>query len=210
VRALGEWVYRWISADRDRASRILGAVTPPQPVHRFGMASSVVALLALVLVQAVLSRSPTLGLKALVPLEWRLISLGQLNQSWRMFAPYPTLEDGWYVIEGITADGRRVDAWNGGGSPSYAKPADLWPLYRTSQWQKYLTNIYMRRFREYRVHFGRYLCQSWNARHEGGDRIELVYVNFMLEPTAEPGAPMSAATKESVLKYECSGRQAET
>jgi predicted DCC family thiol-disulfide oxidoreductase YuxK len=204
ARAIGERFYRWISSDRDRASRLLGRLTPPPPRLRFGVASSVVALLALVLVEATLARRPTLGLAALKPLEGKLIQLGQLGQSWRMFAPYPNTDDGWYVIEGITADGRRVDVWNGGGAPDYTKPADLWPRYRNSQWQKYLVNIWQRRNRGYRVYFGRYLCREWNEHHPELDRVDMVYVNYVLEMTPPPGASPPSATRESVFRSDCS------
>jgi predicted DCC family thiol-disulfide oxidoreductase YuxK len=204
ARAIGERIYRWISSDRDRASRLLGRLTPPPPRPRFGVASSVVALLALVLVEATLARRPTLGLAALKPAEGKLIQLGQLGQSWRMFAPHPNTDDGWYVIEGITADGRRVDVWNGGGAPDYAKPADLWPLYRNSQWQKYLVNVWQRRNRGYRVYFGRYLCREWNERHAGPDRVDMVYIKYMLETTPPPGRSSPEPSKESVLHHTCS------
>jgi predicted DCC family thiol-disulfide oxidoreductase YuxK len=203
ARAIGERVYRWVSSDRKRAAQILRAVTPPPPRAQFGLVSSVVALLALVLVEATLSRRPTLGLAPLKVIEAKLITLGQLGQSWRMFAPYPNRDDGWYVMEGITKDGRRVDLWNGGGAPSYKKPADLWPLYRNSQWQKYLTNIWQRRNRDYRVYLGRYLCREWNEGHHGSEQIDMLYVNFMLEWTPPPGEPISTPKKESVLRHDC-------
>jgi predicted DCC family thiol-disulfide oxidoreductase YuxK len=203
ARLVGERLYRAISNDRSRASRVLEALTPPAPRLRLGLAGSAVALVALVLVEAALARRPTLDLEVLKPVERKLITLGQLGQSWQMFAPYPTMDDGWYVIEGLTADGRRLDIWNGGGPPDYAKPPDLWPLYRNSQWQKYLTNMWQRRNREYRVYFGEYLCRSWNARHPISDQVELLYVNYMLEWTPRPGDSPAAPTKESVLRYSC-------
>jgi predicted DCC family thiol-disulfide oxidoreductase YuxK len=206
ARVIGERVYRWVSGDRDRASRLLQRLVPPPPVSSYSTASSIVALICLLLIEATLARRPTMGIQPLAAVEWKLVTLGQLGQSWRMFAPFPNTDDGWYVMEGITADGRRIDVWNGGGTPDYRKPPDLWPLYRNSQWQKYLINIWLRRNRGYRGYFGRYLCNRWNERHTGDDRIELVYVNYMLEWTPAPGTPVAAPTKESVLRQECGGR----
>lgn len=206
ARAIGGQVYRWVSGDRERASRLLQRLVPPAPVASFGAVSSVAALVSLVLMEATLARRPTMGIAALSTVEWKLISLGQLGQSWRMFAPFPNTDDGWYVMEGITEDGRRVDVWNGGGAPDYRKPADLWPLYRNSQWQKYLVNIWQGRNSEYRPYFGRYLCNRWNEHHGGKDRIELVYVNFMLEWTPPPGEMAAEPTKESVFRQECGKR----
>jgi hypothetical protein len=125
-----------------------------------------------------------------------------------MFAPYPTTDDGWYVMEGITKDGRRIDIWNGGGLPDYSKPAEVWHFYRNSQWQKYLTNLWLRRNRRYRVYLGDYLCRTWNEAHPGNDQVELVYVKYMLEITPSPDKPMPSPTKESVLLHNCTGKVA--
>jgi predicted DCC family thiol-disulfide oxidoreductase YuxK len=207
-RAIGERVYRWISADRNRAARLLARITPPPPRERFGVASNVLALIALVLVEAVLARRPTIKVEAVEETERLLITLVQLGQSWRMFAPYPTLDDGWYVMEGITRDGRRVDIWMGEDHPDYDKPADVWATYKDSQWQKYLTNMWQRGRRQDRDDFGRYLCRTWNERHSGQAQIDLVYVNYMVEWTPEPGKPAAPATKQSVFQYNCTGQAA--
>jgi hypothetical protein len=205
ARFVGHRVYGWISADRDRAATALSRITPAPPPARFGPATSLVALACLVLVEATLSRRPTLGIERLGPLEGRLVSLGQLGQSWRMFAPYPTMDDGWYVMEGITADGRRIDIWNGGGQPDYRKPAEVYRLYRNPQWQKYLNNLWQRSFSDYRGYLGDYLCRQWNRRHSGKDVVELIYVNYMLEPTPEPEQPLPDPRKESILRHTCAG-----
>jgi hypothetical protein len=119
-----------------------------------------------------------------------------------MFAPHPTFDDGWFVMEGITREGGRVDVWNG-GAPTYAKPAYVWPLFRDSQWQKYLTNLRQRRNRNYRDEFGDYLCRRWNRRHVEGATLEIVYVKYMMEWTPPPGQPLPLPEKESVLRHTC-------
>jgi predicted DCC family thiol-disulfide oxidoreductase YuxK len=200
---MGERIYRLISADRTGAARRLAAILPPAPRTTFGLLSSLLPIIALVLVEAALSRRPTMGLQSLRLVEPQLISLTQLGQSWRMFAPYPDMEDGWYVIEGVTNDGRRLDVWNDGGEPSYARPDDFWSLYRNSQWQKYLTNMWQRRNKGFRPYLGTYLCREWNQAHDPRDQIELVYVNYMLEETPPPGEPKRSAERQSVLRHTC-------
>ncbi len=186
----------WLTAIRPART------TPPRPRRRFELVTGVAAVVALILIEAALSRRPTLNISLLWPAERRLISLTQVGQSWRMFAPHPTFDDGWFVMEGITREGGRVDVWNG-GAPTYAKPAYVWPLFRDSQWQKYLTNLRQRRNRNYRDEFGDYLCRRWNRRHVEGATLEIVYVKYMMEWTPPPGQPLPLPEKESVLRHTC-------
>ena len=125
-----------------------------------------------------------------------------------MFAPYPTIDDGWFVMEGITRDGRRMDVWTGAGHPDYHKPADVWTAVSEPAVAEVPDQPMARRNRQYRDEFGRYLCQTWNERHSGQAQVELVYVNYMVEWTPEPGKPAAPATKQSVFQYDCTGQAA--
>ena len=131
------------------------------------------------------------------------LPLTALQQQWRLFAPYPTRDGGWYVIEGVRMDGTRFDLWKGGGEPTDAKPADPSVTYRNAQWRKYLGNIWLRGYSDHRLYFGRYLCRRWNTRHVGSERLNLIYINFMSEPTPPPGQPRPQPSKELVWRHYC-------
>jgi Vitamin K-dependent gamma-carboxylase len=177
---------------------------PPAPKQDFGLATSVLVLMCLVLTEAALSRRPTPGLERFMRLEAKLITLTQVNQTWRMFAPFPRRDDGWYVMEGVTRGGSRVDVWKDGGGPDHSKPADFGAHYRNSQWQKFLENLRREGFEGYKPYFGRYLCREWNARHQGMERVDTLHIHYMLEWTPPPGQPAAPAKDEQVLDYTCS------
>jgi predicted DCC family thiol-disulfide oxidoreductase YuxK len=201
ARRLGEAAYRWVATHRTDAGRFLRSVTPPPPREHFGAFSSVVAIAALVFV--LFWNVSTLQARRLPPVWRALGALTQLQQQWRLFAPYPTTDGGWYVIEGVKMDGTRFDLWNGGGKLTDARPADPSVTYRNAQWRKYLGNIWLRSYSDHRLYFGRYLCRNWNARHVGGERLNLIYINFMFEPTPPPGQPRPQVTKELVWRHYC-------
>jgi hypothetical protein len=71
-----------------------------------------------------------------------------LDQSWGMFAPSPSSEDGWFVMPGNLRDGQRVDLmpvtrddYRPHGV-SWEKPQDITSTFENEHWRKYLENIY--------------------------------------------------------------------
>lgn len=201
ARRVGERAYRWIASHRVQSMRLLRALTPPPPRRRPGIVSSGIAIVCLALVLA--WNVSTIGGPA-VPVVWRRVaSLTQLRQQWGMFAPYPNREDGWFVIEGVKLDGTRFDLWRGGGAPTDAKPDDVAATYRNAQWRRYLISLWLASYSEYRVYFGRYLCHTWNTRHEGAQRLNLIYISYLLEFTPPPGQPVPQPTKELVWRHYC-------
>ena len=80
-----------------------------------------VVLLGVAVISAILHDNP------FVPAEWKprraawmvkAIEYPRLLQGWSMFAPEPPYEDGRVVIDGRTADGRKLDPFSG-GEPSF-------------------------------------------------------------------------------------------
>ena len=59
---------------------------------------------------------------------------------WNMFAPEPLPTDRWLKAPATTADGERVDAFNGGAF-TWAKPPDVSATYPSARWRKYVTNV---------------------------------------------------------------------
>jgi hypothetical protein len=176
VEVLGSWLARAQNALIPRLGRLL----PPAPtLPGVGSGLAVLALLFLT----------TLNFTRMLPddsvLE-EMVSDGMLEQRWRMFAPYPTREDGWYIMEGVTADGRSFDLWND-GLPSDNKPVDVSGTYRDIRWSSYLMGLRTERKRDYRPYFARYLCRRWNSSHPVGDRVRLVDIRQVIEYTPEPG-----------------------
>jgi len=139
-----------------------------------------------------------------------VMSVAQIYQRWSMFAPYPRKDDGWYVVDAKLFDGSRVDPMQGGTTPDFEKPDNVAGTYKNSMWRKYLTNIWLRSYNKYRLHFGRYLCRIWNSRQEDPDRrIDTLEISYMLEMTPAPGQPVPLAKKEVIWRHYCFDKPAD-
>lgn len=113
-----------------------------------------------------------------------------LHQQWSMFAPSPPTMDGWHVIPGTLRGGQEVDLMpvtrdDFGMYPvSYEKPLFVADTYETNHWRKYMERAGDEDYPdEVRLSFGRYLCDEWNARHEGSEQLVSFEVVQMVEET---------------------------
>jgi hypothetical protein len=122
----------------------------------------------------------------------RTVPLGPflgLDQYWGMFAPFPSKEDGWYVIPGELRDGDTVNLMSitrddySMHRVSYDKPQDVLATYKNEHWRKYLENIYNQDHAGQRLYFGQYICREWNARHAGAETLETFRIIYMREIT---------------------------
>lgn len=134
--------------------------------------------------------------------------LTRTDQNWNMFAPYPALEDGWYVIEGTLEDGSVIDlsryAMDGSTRPvvNWKKPATISSTFPTSRWQKYMSRLWLRRDRAHRLFFARYICSRWQAEHSSGPRLEGLRIDYMLEVTQRYARP--TVVKTHLYRHDCS------
>jgi hypothetical protein len=201
VRRVGEWLYHRAAAASPAGH--VRALNPPAPKARLGLvANAAVIVCAFLAFDTNFEEFP--GVRLELPVFWRRVAtVLHLHQTWAMFAPHPNRDDGWYVIEGVELDGTRVDLWGGGGRPDYAKPSNVAATYRDTRWRKYLLNIWLADHRAHRLYFGRYLCRTWNDAHSGPQRVNLIYINYMLEETPAPGHPQPPAEKVLVWRHYC-------
>ncbi len=203
VTRWGSELRNWVTVRRLRHPGLRWAFSPAAPSAHLGLISRVVVLLGLLMVFGTsVSNVPAAGVR-LPPFWVGLASFSQLNQMWAMYAGPPFVEDGWYVIDGVLLNGRHADVWRGGAEPTTAKPADVPGTYRSPQWRAYLLRLYASRFYPYRGYFGGYLCRTWNRRHAGDERVNLVYIYFMLEKTVPPGQKQTPAVKDLVWRHYC-------
>ena len=78
-----------------------------------------------------------------------------------MFSPQPSKDDGWFgwkenfVTELLSM---RTD-YNRERSPLAQMIS-----YPNQRWRKYLMNLWLKKYKDYRLHYGRYLCRRWNSR----------------------------------------------
>ena len=113
---------------------------------------------------------------------WRTIAVYfRLDQKWNMFAPYPLKEDGWYVIPGTLRDGTRVDLFQDNSPPRWEKPDDVSATYQSQRWRKYMMNLWLAKYSEQRLYYGKYLCRKWNQNHRGEKQLMTFKIYFQME-----------------------------
>ena len=142
-----------------------------------------------------------------VPEPWRTVTTSvRLDQKWGMFAPFPLIHDGWYVIPGTLKNGDTVNLFFG-GPPSLDpadKPKDVSNLYPNQRWRKYLMNLRRSEYSRQQPYFSQWLCRRWNTRHSGGERLTSIDIYFMRETTPPPGEE-SDVEKVHHLDHQCAG-----
>ncbi len=168
---------------------------------RTGKAGSLVVIGAILTITLLLLAPP---LRPASPNEasasGRLLSMMGWTQRWPMFAPHPTTEDGWYVMEGVTKGGTRVDVW-GGGTSRHQRPTDFAAAYRDTRWLGYLYLVRSGRYESFRNYFSAYLCREWNARHP--DQVDSVLIAFVSERTPPPGVSPPARELQILSDQAC-------
>ncbi len=135
----------------------------------------------------------------------------RLDQNWGMFAPYPLLDDGWFVARGELADGSEVDVWSGGPF-TLDRPESIANTYPNNRWRKYMELLRRRRessHRDFRLQlrFCEYLCQRWNEHHPTEQRVERIELFFVSERSRPPGVPVTHEPRR-LVGYTCSAPSA--
>ncbi|MGZ6140591.1 MAG: HTTM domain-containing protein [Myxococcaceae bacterium] len=184
----------------ERLTRLAAAPPPADAVALPPLVSVLVlGLLATVLVWNIAGLFPGRLVRGdrLERFIWTL----RLEQSWRMFAPYPLTDDGWYVLPGRLRNGREVDVLTG-EAPTWSKPAEVSAMYPNDRWRKYMMNLWSRNNADHRVYLARYLCREWNAGRSPSEQLVTFDMTFMLEPTVEPGR-VPTVRKVALWEHRC-------
>lgn len=145
------------------------------------------------------------GLMAATLLVWNICTVGglprgiyaaltpplqmlRLDQLWNMFAPYPSYEDGWFVIPARKINGEEFDLLHPErGAVRYEKPVHVSEEWRNIRWHKYLERIWSAEFSSNRLYYGQYLCRDWNQHHQGSEQLDTFKIIYMLERSVPIG-----------------------
>jgi hypothetical protein len=198
-------VGRWAEAAGARVARALQGrlvAPPPRPPGTMVNLATLGALSLVVL--SVWSRPALRPFHLRTETDYRdtIFGLTGLGQRWRMFAPRPSEDDGWFMTEGVRKDGSLVDVWTG-ASPTEAKPADFAKAYRSIQWLSFLGLANNPMFSPVRPYLGDYFCRQWNRAHPDSGAIQKLTLYFMLEKTPPPGAPPPRPEKVRSWRQDC-------
>lgn len=113
--------------------------------------------------------------------------LTHVDQVWGMFAPYPSKEDGWYVVPARLADGTEVDVFRNSEPVQWEKPATVSSLYPNERWQKYMENLWQASNSGHRIFVADYWRRQWNSTHEANRQVKSLKIYYMLENTPPEG-----------------------
>jgi hypothetical protein len=142
---------------------------------------------------------------------WRAVFPDDLNpigrllhvdQDWKLFAPQPPVDDGWYVMEGTLGDGRLVNLWDDTQPLPTDKPADVAGTYVNTRWRKQLLNMWAKDFEGHRRPFALYISRRWEAAHPNDPPVVKCDLIWMRVPTPPPGQPVPAAERVLIFSSE--------
>jgi hypothetical protein len=128
----------------------------------------------------------------------------RFDQSWGMFAPRPMLDDGWYVFPGIRRDKTESDVfWN--QPVAWDKASQPSRRFRDEIWRKYVMNLNMGTYTEFRTYFMQYLCRrgNQNLSQNDGARWERIGFYYVREMTPPPGQPYTPVERILVAEEVC-------
>ena len=137
------------------------------------------------------------GLSLLYVLGWNMGTVGRkvipdsllwigylfkLEQHWAMFAPTVFKNDGWFIYQGTTEEGREIDLLRNGLPVDYHKPVRVADLVKNDRWRKYGENIIMKSNSPVRPYLCNYILNEWNVAYPY-QRIHQLKIIYMHEET---------------------------
>ncbi|HAG80213.1 MAG TPA: hypothetical protein DCL61_03355 [Cyanobacteria bacterium UBA12227] len=200
--SLAEKTYQSIIKNPRTASQLAAPLKfrPVQVRTSWGMNIVTLLLLICVLFWNLRSIAPS-TFKIPKPVYWVSWVL-RLDQRWSMFAPFPSKEDGWYVIPGELKDGTEIDVFKNGKPVTWQKPSLVSATYPNERWRKYMMNLWSKKNEKHRLYYGRYLCRNWNSKHKGSKQLKTFKIYFMLEKTL-PNYQPPEVKKVMIWKHNC-------
>lgn len=124
----------------------------------------------------------------------RMVYFLRIDQNWGMFSPGVFKDDGWFVLEGTTADKKKIDIYKGGIPSSPNKPDYVLDYIKDDRWRKYEENYIMVDNVYIRSYYCSYLINNWNKEHTE-NKVDSLQVIYMKERTL-PDYNASVATRE--------------
>jgi hypothetical protein len=198
--APGEKLYAVIARKRKM-------VCNPEPLPKkknFVVVALIQLFLAAMVVYIILWNLSSIGHSFISPQLRFFAYTTDLDQEFNLFAPSPTVDNGWYVFPGLLRDGSSVNVFTGSTTVSYGKPANAGYVYENNRWQKYMMNLSSSAFAHYRSTYAQYVCRTWNASHPYGQQLisfDMDYMSVFIQP---PGEIAEQPVKEVLGQEKCS------
>lgn len=172
VLLIGPWDWKLIAVRKTEGDEI-GAVKGWRRIVILLRDACVAVIFMAVLVNAYNFMTPRLGTKQIVEpaLVRAIIQTPQIIQDWYMFAPDPSKRSLWWVLDGTTQAGRRIDPMTG-SLPSWDKPENLAARYDRF-WSYYLYRLTLEENEPYRRYFAGYLARKFERRYAEDPLVKL-------------------------------------
>lgn len=103
----------------------------------------------------------------------------RLNQFWGMFSPHIMKEDGWYLHEGYTAEGKLWDLYYDLPYIYSEKPEHLVKNFKSDRWRKLAENMQRSDYTFLRPLYCKYILKKWNKEHPKNQMESLDLIFFM-------------------------------
>lgn len=131
--------------------------------------------------------------------DW-IANLVRLDQNWGMFAPYPMIEDGWFIMPAELADGSMVDLLRQGAPLTWEKPSPVTAMYYNERQRKHMMNLWPRSYSWQRPYYFLYRKHLWEQQHpEPEKQIRSMSLYYMLHITPPPGGQQPVPRKMLLL-----------
>lgn len=132
---------------------------------------------------------PALNLNPPDPVKYAVLGYGRstaLMQNWTLFAPYPFVDDGWFIMEATRQDGSQFDLMTG-LAVSYYKPQLVSSQFPNQRWRRWYQNMWKRYNPKHVPHFLWWMARDWNRKHPDQSPVASVRLIFVEERTQLPG-----------------------
>jgi predicted DCC family thiol-disulfide oxidoreductase YuxK len=208
--APGNAVYHFVARHRQRFAAASGWLLAERKV-RFEAGRAAQCVSALFVVAVAIWNTATVQAQLVSPLTQVLAPVLyplRLDQSWNMFAPAPSKDNGWFVAPGRLADGREVDVLKPDAPLSFEKPADPYGDMGNIRWKAWRNRMWDRNFRHHRQQWAGYLCRQWNGNRTESERLTQFRIIYMLQRTLPDFQP--APVEQRVLwRHDCTAKPAD-
>jgi hypothetical protein len=176
---------------------------PESPYKPAGKVASAIVAALLLYVAVWNFNQVSERLNGLLPPAWKVPAhVLALQQTWRMFAPFPLVDDGWYEMRGVLADGSVVNLWDLGQSLPRRRPENVAASYHNRRWRKYLLEL-RRSWTPYIPQLADWLRRRWNEGpgSEASDRwVKHIEVIYHIEMTLSPERTSTLTVPEIVFE----------
>jgi predicted DCC family thiol-disulfide oxidoreductase YuxK len=129
------------------------------------------------------------------------IYVTRIQHEWRMFAPNPIMNDGWWVVDGVTELGASLDPFTG-MPPTFEKAPNLERDNFDRFWRKYLFRLTDQKNADYRRYLADYLVYLNRRDSIVGERLVRFDIYYIKERTQPPGTPRPWPTERLLLWHQ--------